>query len=76
MNQVKIQECQKCNNSEKDSINIDYKPIAMAYVPWQQWRNVVDGKTGLAQGTIFGELVMPFYCASQVCNTNRRGYRL
>ena len=31
-------------------------PIAMAYVPWQDWGEVYDSKQGLCRGTIFKEL--------------------
>lgn len=40
---------------------IDSMPLAMAYVPMQRWENVCDAPSGLAQGTIFKDLVMP-YC--------------
>lgn len=36
------------------------KPIAMAYVPWQEWQNVYDPKRALSRGTIFAELDLPF----------------
>lgn len=36
-------------------------PLAMAYVPMQRWENVCDASSGLAQGTIFKDLVKP-YC--------------
>lgn len=42
-------------------------PLAMAYVPWQQWKNVYDGAKGLQNGTIFEELIFPFQFASPVC---------
>ena len=35
-------------------------PIAMAYVPWQQWQTTYAPERGLAQGTIFPELDLPF----------------
>ena len=37
----------------------DY-PMAMAYVPWQQWKNPYGPERGLAQGTIFSELDLAF----------------
>lgn len=57
------------NNCRQDHMDCDHHhekgvddlPLAMAYVPWQRWRKVCDGATGLAQGTIFQELVLPFY---------------
>lgn len=35
-------------------------PIAMAYVPWQKWRDVLDPCRALQHGTIFEELFKPF----------------
>lgn len=35
-------------------------PVAMAYVPWQQWYTVYDLEKGLTCGTIFPELDKPF----------------
>lgn len=46
---------------------IDDMPLAMAYVPMQKWRNVMDGAAGLAAGTIFQELVLPFYGDKNNC---------
>ena len=31
-------------------------PVAMAYVPWQQWGELYDAECGLMQGTIFKDL--------------------
>ena len=38
-------------------MNLKNKPLAMAYVPWQMFDEVMDGCGGLAHGTIFEELV-------------------
>lgn len=35
-------------------------PIAMAYVPWQQWRDLYEAEKGFQRGTIFEELDKPF----------------
>ena len=35
-------------------------PIAMAYVPWQQWRQTYSMDKALSRGTIFPELDLPF----------------
>ncbi len=35
-------------------------PIAMAYVPWQRWRNIYDAEKGFCNGTIFQDLNLPF----------------
>ena len=53
-----------------ESMNYDQlqrMPLAMAYVPWQQWQNIYDGSKGLEHGTIFEELLFPFQHASRVC---------
>lgn len=46
---------------------VDNLPLAMAYVPMQKWRNVLDGCNGLAKGTIFEELVLPYYGDRNSC---------
>jgi len=55
-----------CNNMAYDTLQT--MPLAMAYVPWQQWQNVYEGCKGLEQGSIFEELILPFRYASRVCN--------
>ena len=47
---------------------VDCMPIAMAYVPWQRWDEVFTGEAGLAHGTIFPELVKPWWtkCGSRM----------
>lgn len=41
-------------------------PIAMAYVPWQQWGDVYTAECALAHGTVFPELVKPWWiCCGQ-----------
>lgn len=35
-------------------------PVAMAYVPWQEWYGIYDLKKGFCKGTIFEELNKPF----------------
>lgn len=35
-------------------------PLAMAYVPWQQWQTTYAPERGLVQGTIFPELDLQF----------------
>ena len=46
-----------------NSKNIDDMPIAMAYVPYQQWRNIYEPNEAFRRGTIFKELDLPFTCA-------------
>ena len=44
------------------------RPLAIGYVPWQQWRKIYDPADGLANGTIFPELNLQFYgCIPQGC---------
>ena len=35
-------------------------PVAMAYVPWQQWQTTYAPERGLLQGTIFPDLDLEF----------------
>lgn len=39
---------------------VDTCPLAMAYVPWQTWRQIYDPQVALSRGTIFQELDLPF----------------
>lgn len=39
---------------------IEDLPLAMAYVPWQTWRELYDAEKGFCVGTIFKELNLPF----------------
>ncbi len=50
-------------------MNLSNKPIAMAYVPWQTFENVMDGCSGLAHGTVFEDLVFPFIGAQAACQS-------
>ncbi len=43
------------NNCQKNEF-----VIAMAYVPWQSFKNLYNNSTGLKRGTIFEELDKPF----------------
>ncbi len=53
----------KCEYHEEDNIYkcVDKLPLAMAYVPMQKWENVCDATSGLANGSIFKDLLMPYY---------------
>ena len=59
-------------------MKLSNKPLAMAYVPWQAFDEVMDGCYGLSHGTIFEDLVFPFVgsqaaCqARPSCNLNQR----
>ena len=48
-----------CPGSMPGMLEKDY-PLAMAYVPWQQWQMPYGPERGLAQGTIFSELDLAF----------------
>ena len=54
-------------------MNLSKKPLAMAYVPWQTFENVMEGECALRHGTIFEDLVFPFLVAaitdSPICKT-------
>lgn len=45
------------------------KSLAMAYVPWQKWQNVMDSCNALKHGTIFEELVLPFEGKKAACSS-------
>ncbi|MBE6935880.1 MAG: spore coat associated protein CotJA [Ruminococcaceae bacterium] len=38
----------------------DVTPLAMAYVPVQQWDAIYEAEKGLSRGTIFPALDLPF----------------
>lgn len=50
----------------RSSVNMDRFPVAMAYVPWQQYHTTYDLCQSFAQGTIFPELNRPF-CGKRGC---------
>lgn len=54
-----------CGNSMRDELR--GMPIAMGYVPWQNFGCTYEPMEGLHAGTIFPELEKPFF--------GRRGYR-
>lgn len=51
--------CSSCQSVQNDSFPSDM-PVAMAYVPWQNWNNLYDLDKALAVGTIFPCLNRPF----------------
>ena len=59
-------ECQNIvydDNSENNCCRNDILsdlPLAMAYVPWQEWQNLYSAETALCKGTIFKDLDKPF----------------
>ena len=57
--------CNGCGNSMRDELR--GMPLAMGYVPWQNFGCTYEPMEGLRSGTIFPELDKPFY--------GRRGMR-
>lgn len=53
----------------------DKKNLAMAYVQWQRWQNVMDSCNALKHGTIFEELVLPFEGTRAACSSFPRRER-
>lgn len=53
-------------------MNLSKKPLAMAYVPWQTFENVMEGECALRHGTIFEDLVFPFVGAQAACQADRQ----
>lgn len=50
----------KCSCEEKRGWGLADYPLAMVYSPIQQFRDIYDMDTALAQGTVFKELDLPF----------------
>lgn len=44
---------------EQDDM-LEGMPLAMAYVPWQNWRKIYEPEKAFHRGTIFEELDKPF----------------
>lgn len=49
--------CENCVNDER----MRGFPLAMAYVPWQEWEELYDEDTALTAGTLFRALDLPWY---------------
>lgn len=56
----------RCDKDDFDKC-LDKLPLAMAYVPFQKWRKVMDASAGLAAGTIFQELNLPWHGDKNMC---------
>ncbi len=50
---------------------LDKMPVAMAYVPWQQWEELYNLNNGFQAGTIFPSLNKP-YAEMGFCKGGRR----
>lgn len=51
---------EKSSCCERDDA-LEGMPLAMAYVPWQNWKRIYEIEKGFARGTIFEELDKPFH---------------
>ena len=69
-------------SAERKSWGLVGYPLAMVYSPIQEWRELYDNETGLARGTIFKELDLPFTatwagdgasCCPKGCGGDRNG---
>lgn len=49
-----------CRDDRAACDDLNGMPIAMAYVPWQEWRALYEAEKALHCGTIFEELNKPF----------------
>lgn len=55
--------CQNESGSTRSAASKDslaQMPLAMAYVPWQKWKDIYETCKGFQRGTIFAELDKPF----------------
>ena len=50
-------------------------PLGSAYVPWQKFEQVFEADKGYMCGSIFAELVFPFYGARAACQGMSNGRR-
>lgn len=67
----KMEPCRERTESvcgcRSESPGKEHMPVAMAYVPWQEWRKRYGEEQGLQRGTIFEELDKPFRGAGGCC---------
>ncbi len=52
--------CPVCRDTRNTYDELSSMPLAMAYVPWQEWQNIYEAEKGFCCGTIFEELNKPF----------------
>lgn len=53
-----MQEWDPCCREEKP---VDEMDPGMGYIPWQKFENVLCAEEGFVHGTIFKDLILPFY---------------
>lgn len=52
--------CPTCMKNSMMSAFPAETPVGMAYVPYQQWKNVYEPSVALDRGTVFEDLDKPF----------------
>ena len=62
--------CPVCRDTRTTYDELAGMPLAMAYVPWQEWQNIYEAEKGFHCGTIFEELNKPF-CGIGGCQNVR-----
>ena len=56
-----------CCNDKGSYDELRGMPLAMAYVPWQEWCDIYEADKGFCHGTIFKELNKPFRGTGGCC---------
>ena len=57
-----------CRNTDTKKDSLYDLPLAMAYVPWQEWGNLYELDKAFMVGTIFEDLNKPFWGAGGCSN--------
>lgn len=61
------QMCPVCVDKKAEEDEVNGMTIAMAYVPWQEWRNLYTCEQAIQRGTVFAELDKPFMGMGGCC---------
>ncbi|OLR62498.1 hypothetical protein BHF69_07265 [Anaerostipes sp. 992a] len=61
-----MEDCQRYSKRRRP-MSLEGLPLAMAYVPWQQWGNLYSPEKGFREGTIFQDLDFPFHGGKGGC---------
>lgn len=64
--------CYSNSSPHQSQQSMSSKPLAMAYVPWQQFKTVYELNEALKYGTIFPELNLPFLGSKGGCSCKNR----
>lgn len=59
-NSIAADKCSRSGLYSPEGAFPEETPLAMAYVPYQEWKSVYTENVALERGTIFPELDMPF----------------